>query len=156
MAGGLLHRLAGGTGRVRVNSLHDQGIDRLSARLAVEAVASDGVVEGVRVIDAPGFAAGVQWHPEYDYETDPLSRAIFAAFGGCRACADRRPAAAGGAAHAARAPRPVRGGISILRRAAGCVSPGLRISHGLASLQPQFAPAGGHQAMIVHLCKADD
>ena len=79
--GGLLHRLAGGVERVRVNSLHDQGIDRLSARLAVEAVAPDGVVEGVRVIDAPGFAAGVQWHPEYDYETDPLSRAIFAAFG---------------------------------------------------------------------------
>jgi putative glutamine amidotransferase len=70
--GGLLHRLAGGADRVRVNSLHHQGIDRLSPHLSIEAV---------RVTRAPGFAVGVQWHPEYDYETDPLSRAIFAAFG---------------------------------------------------------------------------
>lgn len=79
--GGLLHRLAGGADRARVNSLHDQGIDRLSPHLSVEATAPDGVIEAVRVTRAPGFAAGVQWHPEYDYETDPLSRAIFAAFG---------------------------------------------------------------------------
>ena len=80
VAGGLLHRLAGGCGPVRVNSLHNQGIDRLAPRLSVEAVAPDGVIEGVRVRDAKGFAAGVQWHPECDYETDPLSHAIFAAF----------------------------------------------------------------------------
>ena len=80
LPGGLLHRLAGGVERVRVNSLHDQGIDRLSPRLAVEAVAPDGVIEAVRVIAAPGFAVGVQWHPEYDYACDPFSHAIFAAF----------------------------------------------------------------------------
>jgi len=81
VAGGLLHRLAGGKASARVNSLHDQGIDRLSPKLCIEAVAPDGVIEAVRVLDAPGFAAGVQWHPEYDYETDPLSLAIFTAFG---------------------------------------------------------------------------
>ncbi len=81
IAGGLLHRLAGGLDRVQVNSLHDQGIDRLSTQLSIEAVAPDGVVEAVRVTEAPGFAAGVQWHPEYDYRTDGLSRAIFVAFG---------------------------------------------------------------------------
>ena len=79
--GGLLHRLAGGLDRVRVNSLHNQGIDRVSPQLSVEAVAPDGTIEAVRVTRARGFAAGVQWHPEYDYETDPLSHAIFAAFG---------------------------------------------------------------------------
>jgi putative glutamine amidotransferase len=79
--GGLLYRLTGGVDRVRVNSLHNQGIDCLSPKLSVEAVAPDGTIEAVRVTKAPGFAAGVQWHPEYDYETDPLSRAIFAAFG---------------------------------------------------------------------------
>ena len=31
--------------------------------------------------DARGFAVGVQWHPEYDWETDAASHAIFAAFG---------------------------------------------------------------------------
>src|SRR5487761_1055577 len=33
----------------------------------------------VRVADAAGFAVGVQWHPEYDFETDALSRRIFEA-----------------------------------------------------------------------------
>lgn len=81
IAGGLLHRLGGGADTVRVNSLHEQGIDRLSPQLSVEATAPDGVIEAVRVTHAPGFAAGVQWHPEYDFETDRLSHAIFAAFG---------------------------------------------------------------------------
>jgi putative glutamine amidotransferase len=30
---------------------------------------------------APGYAVGVQWHPEYDWRTDSLSRAIFNEFG---------------------------------------------------------------------------
>jgi len=29
---------------------------------------------------APGFAVGVQWHPEYDWPTDAVSRRIFEAF----------------------------------------------------------------------------
>ena len=28
-----------------------------------------------------GFAVGVQWHPEYDFGTDAVSRGIFTAFG---------------------------------------------------------------------------
>jgi putative glutamine amidotransferase len=70
---------------VPVNSLHNQGIARLAPRLIAEAWAPDGTIEGVRVADAPGFAMGVQWHPEYDWEHDARSRAIFEAFG--RACA---------------------------------------------------------------------
>jgi len=70
---------------VPVNSLHNQGIARLAPRLIAEAWAPDGTIEGVRVADAPGFAMGVQWHPEYDWEHDSRSRAIFEAFG--RACA---------------------------------------------------------------------
>ena len=50
-------------GTVRVNSLHRQGIGRLADGLAVEATAPDGTIEAVRVIGAPGFAIGVQWHP---------------------------------------------------------------------------------------------
>jgi putative glutamine amidotransferase len=68
-----------------VNSLHDQGIARLGAGLAVEASAPDGLIEAVSVA-ARAFALGVQWHPEWRFAERPLSRDIFAAFGAaCRA-----------------------------------------------------------------------
>jgi putative glutamine amidotransferase len=70
-----------GTGRVAVNSLHRQAIARTAPRLQVEALADDGTIEAVSVIDARGFAIGVQWHPEYWAETDGPSRALFEAFG---------------------------------------------------------------------------
>ena len=78
--GGWLHRLAGTT-EIPVNSLHNQGIDRLAPGLAVEAVAPDGTIEAVRAINIPGYACGVQWHPEYDFDSDRLSWRIFAGFG---------------------------------------------------------------------------
>ena len=61
--------LAGGE-IARVNSLHNQGIARLAPRLVAEGWAPDGTIEAVRVRDARGFALGVQWHPEYDWEQD--------------------------------------------------------------------------------------
>ncbi|HVZ06950.1 gamma-glutamyl-gamma-aminobutyrate hydrolase family protein [Rhodopila sp.] len=83
--GGWLHKLAGAT-EIAVNSLHNQGINRLAPGLAVEAVAPDGTIEAVRVVassEGPclGHAVGVQWHPEYDWRTDAVSRAIFDQFG---------------------------------------------------------------------------
>ena len=78
--GGWLHRLAG-TAEIPVNSLHNQGIDRIAPGLAVEAVAPDGTIEAVRAINAPGYACGVQWHPEYDFDSDRLSWRIFESFG---------------------------------------------------------------------------
>lgn len=78
--GGLIHRLAG-SGEIAVNSLHNQGIEVLAPGLTVEGIAPDGTIEAVHVAAAAGFAYGVQWHPEYDFETDLLSRRIFAAFG---------------------------------------------------------------------------
>ncbi|MCC6984086.1 MAG: gamma-glutamyl-gamma-aminobutyrate hydrolase family protein, partial [Bauldia sp.] len=60
-----------GSDRIRVNSVHYQGIERLAPGLVIEATAPDGTVEGVSVPDAPGFAVGVQWHPEYWVRTDP-------------------------------------------------------------------------------------
>jgi putative glutamine amidotransferase len=83
-------------GRLAVNSLHNQGVQRLAPRLVAEAWAPDGTVEAVRVAAAPAFALGVQWHPEYDWQHDSDSRAIFQAFG--RACAAHRAARMGGAA----------------------------------------------------------
>jgi len=66
---------------IAVNSLHNQGVDRLAPELVVEATASDGTIEAVRVARCSGFAIGVQWHPEYDWPTDLLSRRIFQEFG---------------------------------------------------------------------------
>lgn len=70
-----------GNGPIMVNSLHRQAISHTAPRLQVEAVADDGTIEAVSVIDAKGFAVGVQWHPEYWAETDQPSRALFEAFG---------------------------------------------------------------------------
>lgn len=63
-----------------VNSLHNQGIDRLAPGLLVEARATDGTIEAVTGTGA-GYLVGVQWHPEYDFEHDAASRRIFESFG---------------------------------------------------------------------------
>jgi len=80
VAGGLLAERLGAT-RATVNSLHGQGLDRLAGALRAEAHAPDGLVEAVRVADAPTFQCGVQWHPEHAWRGQPLSRLLFAAFG---------------------------------------------------------------------------
>ena len=66
---------------IMVNSLHGQGIDRLAPGLSIEARAPDGLIEAVRVEDAPAFAIGVQWHPEWKVTENPFSIALFGAFG---------------------------------------------------------------------------
>jgi putative glutamine amidotransferase len=78
--GGLLKSLANAD-RIRVNSLHWQGVDRLGPDLAVEARATDGLVEAFRVTSAPNFALAVQWHPEWQVMSNPFSQALFAEFG---------------------------------------------------------------------------
>jgi len=83
---GMLARIAGMT-QLRVNSLHWQGVDRLGAGLAVEARAPDGLIEAFRVDNAVGFALGLQWHPEWQFEVNPFSSALFASFG--TACSRR-------------------------------------------------------------------
>jgi putative glutamine amidotransferase len=78
--GGLLSRMI----RERtfsVNSLHSQGIDRLAPGLRVEAIAPDGQIEAVSMPGATGFLLGVQWHPEWNWSSNPVSRAIYGAFG---------------------------------------------------------------------------
>jgi len=75
-----------GVTEITVNSLHGQAIDNLAPALVVEATAPDGTIEAVRVESSPGFAFGVQWHPEWRYADDPASVALFAAFG--QACRD--------------------------------------------------------------------
>ena len=66
---------------IRVNSLHGQGIEEPGKRVVVEGVAEDGTIEAIRIADAPCFALGVQWHAEYDPQTNPINRTLFQAFG---------------------------------------------------------------------------
>lgn len=53
-----------GHGRSRINSLHNQGIDRVGDGLVVTGLDLDGIVQ---VIEDPSrdFLLGVQWHPEF-------------------------------------------------------------------------------------------
>jgi len=78
--GGWLRRVAK-SDSISVNSLHNQGVDRLAPGLVAEAVAPDGTIEAVRLPGSHALTVGVQWHPEYDFSTDTVSHAIFAEFG---------------------------------------------------------------------------
>ncbi len=83
-SGGQLERITG-CREAYVNSLHSQGIKRLGEGLVVEALAEDGLIEGFTVQDAPGFTLAVQWHPEWKALENPVSAAIFRAYGdACR------------------------------------------------------------------------
>ncbi len=84
LSGHMAHMV--GDREIMVNSLHQQAIDRPGDGVVVEGIADDGTIEAIRVEGVPGFAIGVQWHPEYHYATDAASVAIFRAFGdACRA-----------------------------------------------------------------------
>ncbi|MGH6717304.1 MAG: gamma-glutamyl-gamma-aminobutyrate hydrolase family protein [Bradyrhizobium sp.] len=67
--------------KIRVNSLHGQGILEPGKRVVIEGVAEDGTIEAIRIADASGFALGVQWHAEYDPQRNPINRKLFEAFG---------------------------------------------------------------------------
>ncbi len=79
-----------GKENIRVNSLHGQGILERGSRVISEGVAEDGTIEAICIKDAPGFALGVQWHAEYDPQTNPINQALFKAFG--EAVRERRSA----------------------------------------------------------------
>jgi len=70
-----------GRDRIRVNSLHGQGILKPGKRVVIEGVAEDGTIEAIRIAEAESFALGVQWHAEYDPQKNPINRALFQAFG---------------------------------------------------------------------------
>jgi len=72
----LLHRILGAE-KISVNSVHHQAVRNLGKGLIINAVAPDGVIEG---IESPDYAycLGLQWHPEYAYTAD--NKAIFGSF----------------------------------------------------------------------------
>lgn len=58
---------------------HHQAIDRVADGLTVIARAAEGHVEAVK-IESAGWAFGVQWHPEDNYDTEPGQLKIFERF----------------------------------------------------------------------------
>jgi putative glutamine amidotransferase len=76
--------------RFAVNSVHGQAVNRLAPGLRVEARAPDGLVEAFSVAEAKGFNLCVQWHPEWQAASNPVSMQMLQAFGqACRAYRDR-------------------------------------------------------------------
>jgi len=69
----------------QINSLHGQGIARLATRLKVEATAPDGLIEAFSLANNVSYYLGLQWHPEWQAESNPFYAQIYRSFGA--ACA---------------------------------------------------------------------
>ncbi|MFO0109617.1 MAG: gamma-glutamyl-gamma-aminobutyrate hydrolase family protein [Alphaproteobacteria bacterium] len=66
-----------GEATIGVNSAHHQAVDKIAPGVVVNAVAPDGVIEGIELPGHP-FCIGVQWHPEF--LITPADEKIYAAF----------------------------------------------------------------------------
>ena len=73
--GTLLHRIVD-SATMAVNSAHHQAVKDVGAQVVVNAVTSDGVIEGIEST-VHDFCLGVQWHPEF--AIDPGDEKIFQA-----------------------------------------------------------------------------
>lgn len=62
--GSLLEKIVGST-ETQVNTAHHQAVKDVASILKVNAVAEDGIIEGVESIEPSRFILGLQWHPEY-------------------------------------------------------------------------------------------
>lgn len=88
--GGPFHQLMGAQ-EVMTNTLHGQGIKAAGPRVVIDGHAPDGTPEAIYIDGAPGFTLSVQWHPEWNAAADPVSKALFTAFGdAARAWAARK------------------------------------------------------------------
>lgn len=105
-------------GEFMVNSLHGQGVKRLADGARIEALAPDGVVEAFSWHPAAddteavhgGFNLCLQWHPEWQAASNPVSQRIFKAFGSaCAAYQSARVSPSGATSdHVERVQRPER------------------------------------------------
>ncbi len=75
--GTVLHKAVGGETNLPVNSAHHQAVKSMPKELMVDAVAPDGVIEGVED-PTRKFCVGVQWHPEF--HISPADVKLLAAF----------------------------------------------------------------------------
>lgn len=75
----LVTELAGGS-VATVNSFHHQAVAHQGQGLRLVAHAADGTIEAVEGENGSHFLVGVQWHPERDFDSSLLSRALFERF----------------------------------------------------------------------------
>jgi putative glutamine amidotransferase len=66
-------------GRIEVNTSHHQAVKQLGKGLIIDAVADDGIIEGIEST-RHRFVLGVQWHPEALAAKRQFHRRIFSAF----------------------------------------------------------------------------
>jgi putative glutamine amidotransferase len=64
---------------LKVNTSHHQAVKRLGRGLIVNAVADDGVIEGIESTEH-GFVLGMQWHPEVLAPRQQHQQRIFSSF----------------------------------------------------------------------------
>lgn len=64
--------------KIQVNSFHHQAVDKVPDGFIQNAVAPDGIIEGIEKLGAR-FCMGVQWHPEA-LKTEEHSRKLFESF----------------------------------------------------------------------------
>ena len=69
----------------RVNSAHHQAIKEVGTKLNVNAIAEDGIIEGIELKDHK-FFLGIQWHPEFFISN--YDKKIFKAF--IKACQNKK------------------------------------------------------------------
>ena len=60
-----------------MNSAHHQAVATVGEDVIINAVAPDGVIEGIEYTRHP-FCLGVEWHPEY--HITPADTRVFEAF----------------------------------------------------------------------------
>ena len=70
-----------GTDEVWTNSLHGQAVRTPGERVVIEGWAADDTIEAISIEGTRSFTVGVQWHAEFEPVEDPVSRALFTAFG---------------------------------------------------------------------------
>lgn len=68
-----------GSDKIRVNSMHHQGIKRLSSRLIATAFSEDRLVEAIEIPEI-SFGLAVQWHPEFLWRDDEKTLNLLQAF----------------------------------------------------------------------------
>lgn len=67
------------TREILVNSYHHQSIKKVPEGFKVNAIAPDGIIEGMESKSHP-FVIGVQWHPEMMWEKHPQMLKLFERF----------------------------------------------------------------------------
>ena len=76
------------TTTIKVNSVHQQGVNRLAPGLQIECTSEDGLIEGFSLENRERFLLGVQWHPEWNVCDNTVYQKIFNCF--TRACVARK------------------------------------------------------------------